>query len=115
MSFGGKKLIDELRFGNISLPIVKDTKFLGVHIDESLNWHEHFNKLFNKLLMNKRLLVITKLHISEKAKLTFYYANIYSHISYSILVCDSMIGKTYLDKIYKIQKECIRYITKVKK
>ena len=37
MSFGGKKLIDELRFGNISLPTAKDTKYLGVHISESLN------------------------------------------------------------------------------
>ena len=26
-----------------------------------------------------------------------------------------MIGKTYLDKIYKIQKECARHIAKVKK
>ena len=34
MSFGGKKSIDKLRCSNISLPIVKDTKFLGVHIDE---------------------------------------------------------------------------------
>ena len=115
MSFGWKKSIDKLRFGNISLPIVKDTKFLGVHIDESLNWHKHFNELFNKLLMNKRLLAITKLDLSEKAKLTFYYAHIFSHISYSILVWGNMIGKTYLDKIYKIQKECISHIAKVKK
>ena len=27
----------------------------------------------------------------------------------------SMVGKTYLNKMYKIQKECIRYIAKVKK
>ena len=46
ISFGGKKSIDELRFNNISLPIVKDTKFLGVHIDEPLNWHKHFNQFF---------------------------------------------------------------------
>ena len=64
MSFGRKKPIDELRFGNISLPIEKDTKFLGVHINESLNWHKHFNELFNKLLMNKGLLAIAKLPLS---------------------------------------------------
>ena len=54
--------------------------------------------------MNKRLLAIATLHLSEKAKQTFHYAHIFSHISYSILVWGSMIGKTYLDKIYKIQK-----------
>ena len=53
MSFGGKKLIGELRFGNISLTIGKDTKFLQVHINGSLKWCKHFNELLNKLLMNK--------------------------------------------------------------
>ena len=48
MSFGGKKSIDKLRFGNISLPKVKDIKFLGVHINESLNWYKHFNEIFNE-------------------------------------------------------------------
>ena len=86
MSFDGKKLMDKLKFSNISLQRVKDTKFLGVHINDSLNWHKHFNEPFIKLLMNKRLLAIAKLNLSEKAKLTFYHVHIFSHLSYSILV-----------------------------
>ena len=115
MSFGGKKLIDKLRFSNIYLPIVKGTRFLRVHINESLNWHKHFNEHFNKSLSNKRLLAIAKLYLSEKAKLTFYYVHIFSHISYSICIWGGMIAKPYLDKIYEMQKECIWYIAKLKK
>ena len=90
VSFHGKKLIDKLRFSNISLPIVKDTKILGVHINESLNWHKHFNELFNKLFLNKRLLTVTKLHLSEKAKrnlllCTYIQSYIIQHIGIGVV------------------------------
>ena len=95
MSFGGKKLIDKLRYQRI----LNSLEYVLMN-----HWHKHFNELLNKLLVNKRLLAITKLHLSKKAKLIFYYAYIFSHISYKILVWSNMIGKTYLDKYIKYKR-----------
>ena len=43
-------------------------------------------------------------------KLSIYYAHIYSHLTYTIVVQGSMLTDNKIKKLYKIQKECVRYI-----
>ena len=43
----------ELKIENFVIPLVESTKFLGVHIDNQLAWHEHANYLINKLNTNR--------------------------------------------------------------
>ena len=50
-----------------------------------------------------------------QAKLAIYYAHIYSHLNYVILVWRSMLLKNKLDKLFKAQKECMRSILNVGK
>ena len=50
-----------------------------------------------------------------QAKLAIYYAHIHSHLNYSILVWGSMLSKSKQDKLFKIQKECMRSILNVAK
>ena len=38
------------------IPNVIEHKFLGVHIDNKLNWNKHISMLYNKLQANKHLL-----------------------------------------------------------
>ena len=45
----------------IKIPNVYTTKFLGIHIDDQLNWKHHYTVLLNKLKLNKRMLQITKI------------------------------------------------------
>ena len=51
---GGKKL--NVCIGNETIPQLSSTKFLGLWIDETLNWREHTNKLVLKLNSNVHLL-----------------------------------------------------------
>ena len=46
--------------GEIKIPNVYTTKFLGIHIDDQLNWKHQYAFLYNKLKCNKRMLQITK-------------------------------------------------------
>ena len=46
---GCKKITVELEFGDVKLKSSNTTKFLGVWIDNCLNWNEHLKQLMIKL------------------------------------------------------------------
>ena len=43
----------DLKLDGYKLPLVTSTKFLGVNIDNTLNWHTHVNQLIKRLNTNK--------------------------------------------------------------
>ena len=49
-----------IKVGDVEIPLVKSTKFLGVIIDENLMWNKHISHLEVKLNTNKHLLRTTK-------------------------------------------------------
>ena len=49
-----------LSTGEIKITNVYTIKFLGIHIDDQLNWKHHYTVLCNKLKLNRRMLQITK-------------------------------------------------------
>ena len=53
--------------------------------------------------------------LMEQAKLALCYAHIHSYLNYVILVGGSMLLKNKLDKLFKVQKECMRSISNVGK
>ena len=46
--------------------------------------------------------------------MTIYNAHIYSHLSYCLVVWESMLNAECRDKLYKAQKACIRTVAKLK-
>ena len=43
----------ELKIENFVIPLVTNTKFLGVHIDNQWTWYVHVNHLIEKLNTNR--------------------------------------------------------------
>ena len=41
-----------------TIPQVRTTKFLGITIDDEINWRSHINNLYSKLQANKRMLML---------------------------------------------------------
>ena len=85
-----KDLVIEL--GDIKLPRVPSTKFLGLWIDENLNWNEHHSKLKTKLKRNLTLLKQGMNYLNSSTKKILYYAQIYSHIAYGLVLWGNMIS-----------------------
>ena len=50
-----------------------------------------------------------------QAKLAIYYAHIHSYLNCAILVWGGMLSKNKLDKLFKVQKECMSSISNVGK
>ena len=105
----------ELKIAGYVILKVENTKFLGVYLDEYLNWKYHANQVYNKIQSNKQLLNMTKNMLSLSSLIKLYYAHIYSHISYGIKVWGSMLSSSSLQEIFKAQNVCLCTINKAKK
>ena len=102
---GGNICVD-----GIAIPEVKETKFLGIWIDNRLSWNVHLSKLFVKLKRNLNLLRVSKHTLNIHAKKCLYYAQIFSHLSYVLTVRGTMIPNCSLTKLQKIQNKCFKLI-----
>ena len=61
-----KKL--SLQLNDTIIPLVTHTKFLGVTIDENLNWSKHINNIISKISVNKNLIGRTRNILNSQAK-----------------------------------------------
>ena len=100
----------EIQISNEKVNRVQNMKFLGVRIDDNLNWNHQYNHVVLKLKRNMHLLRDNKLYLNRNTKKLIYYAHIYSHISYCIVVWGNMLSKQELKKLQKLQNKCIDLI-----
>ena len=88
---------------------VDKVKFLGVILDDKLNWEAHIDhleaKLNSSIIMIKRI----KKFIPESEYLNIYNALFMSHLTYCIS-CWGGVPSYKLQKIFSIQKRCIRLL-----
>ena len=91
---------------------VQSTKFLGIILNENLNWNEHAENLHSKLLMGKQMLARAKNFLNADCLKSVYYTHIYSHMIYGLSIWGSMVNNAQWEKIYKTQKACVCLIAK---
>ena len=87
-----------------------DVNFLGVYIDENLNWKPHINHVCNKISKSIGILYKSRFYLSTKTKLALYYTLIYPYLSY----CNTVWSSTYvtnLNRIFLLQKRAVRALT----
>jgi len=88
---------------------VSSIKFLGVTIDENLNWIPHIENLRNKLILSQGALYRIKDSIPIKLHKTLYHSLFESHLTYGISVWGSQ-SNSVMEKLFTIQKSCIRML-----
>ena len=102
----------QISLGNEQIPQVKSTKFLGMWIDESLNWNEHVTKVVLKLKSRVNLLKMSQHFLGKHALKVLYYVQLHSVLAYGIVMWGSLASQANLNKLQKIQNTCIRIIDK---
>ena len=92
------------------IPQCCHVKFLGVWLDEKLEWSHHCNMIINKIKRNSYLL-----RLGQNFLKVIYYAHIQSHVQYGLLVwgnqCAAKLKKSIQNQINK----CISLVKKGKK
>ena len=112
MLFKRNKITNNLNLevGNISIPQVPETKFLGVWLDSGLNWNKHINALETKIKQNKYLLQCSSNILDIPTKCLVYFSHMYSHLRYCILIWGNSLTSAKLNKLQRIQNNCVNLI-----
>ena len=80
--------------------------FLGVIIDEHLNWNDHINKVATTISRCVGILCRLKHYLPLYTLRTLYTSLILPHLTYGILIWGSNISR-----LFKLQKRAVRTIT----
>ena len=97
------KLLDK------KLKKVDKVKFLGVIIDDKLNWKPHIEHLEKKL--KSSILMIKRIHkyVPKSEYMNLYNALFMSHMAYCIS-CWGGVSHHKLQKLFVLQKRCVRLL-----
>lgn len=100
-----------LAVNNTVLKIGASTKFLGIHIDEFLNWNCHIKFLCTKLNSVCYCIRILSRYTNLNTLKIVYFANFESLIRYGIIFWGS---SSQLETVFLIQKKVLRIVLKLK-
>ena len=100
---------NQLFINNSKIKKTNCVRFLGVIIDENLNWDIHLEHLEQKL--NSAIITIKRIKkfIPKEHYSKLYHTLFASHLTYGISAWGSC-SKKKLNKIFSIQKRCIRLL-----
>ena len=111
--FSGKKKIPHLPIlylHNEPIQQKHSTKFLGLILDDVLSWKTHAQHVISKVSRLAGIFNKIRNFLPSHALKTIYYALVQPHLQYGIIFW-SGVNKTNLNKIFRIQKKIVRFIT----
>jgi hypothetical protein len=96
----------ELKIEDTIIERVSDFNFLGITINEHLNWKSHIDNISNKISRNIGIVNKLKHFLPLNTKILIYNSLIASHINYALLAWGFAC-----DRIVKLQKKAVRVIS----
>lgn len=103
--------ISKLMINEIEIERVSAIKFLGVIIDNDLNWKPHISYTKNKISKSIAILYKVKDLLNEKSLYTLYCSLVLPYITYCVEVWGNTY-KTNTNSIFMLQKRAIRIVKK---
>ena len=108
-----KKTDITIRINNNNIKQVDSIKFLGVIIDNKLNWKPHIAYIANKLSRTLGICYRNRNRLTQNALLSIYHSLFYPHLTYCVEVWGNTY-KTNLNSVKIFQKKFIRLIFSAK-
>ena len=92
------------------MALVEKTKYLGVQVDNSLDWKEHIKSVSTKVSRAVGLLKYAKRFLPQNSLKTLYTSIVEPHFRYCRTVW-GCCGTTETSKLQKLQNRAARIIT----
>ena len=108
-------MTNNIKMGGVNVKEATNVKFLGVHIDQHLEWKTHCDYLQSKLAMGTYSLSMTKHFLPYFSKKVIYQTNVESHLLYAISAWGPMINGSILRKLIVKQNSAIRAVSNIKR
>ena len=102
-------LIPKLKINCKEIERVSTFNFLGLTIDENVNWHAHTLKIANRISRTLGIMNRIKNFVPAHVLRIIYNSLILPHLQYSLLAWGF-----YADRLFKLQKRAMRIITNSK-
>ena len=100
----------ELFMGNDKMQKVDSLKFLGIQIDENLNFDKHIEKVKSKIRSGLGALIRVKHTLNYKSKYLIYMGLIKSHLDYCFVVWGDKISIGQMKELSILQKKAVRLL-----
>ena len=88
-------------------------KYLGVLVDERLNWNYHIQHISKKIGRGIGILVRLRQYLNPQMLRNIYHCLVYSHLCYGIHVWGSA-GTSTLNPLNVLQKKAVRVLSNVR-
>ena len=92
----------------------KFTKFLGVWLDENLNWSKHIKEISKKIARGLGILSKARNYLDRTTMKTLYYSFVYPYLLYNIEVWGNAANR-YIEPLFRRQKRAVRIIIGARK
>ena len=80
------KVLLNLKLNRQRLHSSNNVKYLGIKIDENLNWKHHINEVSTKLIRVNAILFKIRNYVNPKILRLIYFAIFKSYLNYSSIV-----------------------------
>ena len=116
MLFSSTKIMStnaELKIEGEAISEVTKTKFLGVIIDNRLNWQHHISNISCKIAKGIGVIIKLRKFLNNESLRSLYFAFIYPYL----MDCNHIWGNAcsvYLNKLNVLQKKVVRIMAGVK-
>ena len=86
---------------------ISSVKYLGIKIDQHLNWHDRINNIAIKLNKARAILYKVRQFVNERTLILIYRVISDSHPSYSSIVWSKT--KSSINSVFIIQKKVLSF------
>jgi len=94
----------QVSFNKLNLEYTAETKFLGIHVMETLNWNSHVQSLANKLSKVSFMIKSSKGILSPYMIRNVYFTKFLAPLRFGIIIW-KRIGNELSIRIFRIQKK----------
>ena len=104
-----KKPLDcqlKLKLNGKRLYQTSSVKYLGIKIDQYLNWQDHTNNITIKLNKANAMLYNVRQFVNQRTLISIYHAIFNSHLNYASIVWGQT--KSSINRVFIIQKKALR-------
>ena len=99
----------KIKINDTNLERVKECKYLGVLLDETLSWKPQINQVRNKALRNIHLLKLTRSYVDNRTALLLYKTLVQPHFDYcSITWMNGNLSD--LQRLQTLQNRALRIV-----
>ena len=105
---------DSLSFGTDSIAKVLAAKFLGLHVDQHLDWSAQYKHLNSKLVSANYILKAVKNILDAKCRRMLYFSLFQSHLMYGICNWGPILPAGKIKRLNVSQRKAVRSICRAK-